>query len=179
MKTLILQCSPFHTASTLLINAIYGLIPELSNKRIYGEWNGNVNQNVGNNFDDIIVIKSHNIEIDDLIIRYGNDYNLYFVCSQRKEHKYMIDDKYTNYKNIIIFDYEELNETSNNTVPYIVTNIYNKIRKVIPITFDLESGIHRIHSMNNRYKEIKDKPFSFIDNFYMIHGSHRNRTNVK
>jgi hypothetical protein len=174
MKTLILQCSPFHTASTFLINVIYGLIPTLLYKRIYGEWDGNVNENVGNHFDDIIVVKSHNLEIDELIARYGNKYNLYFVCSQRKEYKYVLDEKYTKYKNVIIFDYEELNETPKNTVSHIVTNIYNKICKVIPITFQLNTGIQRVQSMNKRYEEIKNQPFSFIDNFYMIHGSHRN-----
>ena len=41
MKTLIIQTSPYHTASTFLVNAIYGLIPELSNKKIIGIWNNN------------------------------------------------------------------------------------------------------------------------------------------
>ena len=34
MKLLIIQTSPFHTASTFLVNAIYGLIPELIDKKI-------------------------------------------------------------------------------------------------------------------------------------------------
>jgi len=38
MKLLIIQTSPKHTASTLLVNAIYGLIPELYNKKIIGIW---------------------------------------------------------------------------------------------------------------------------------------------
>ena len=38
IKTLIIQTSPHHTASTLLVNAMYGLIPELSNKKIIGTW---------------------------------------------------------------------------------------------------------------------------------------------
>jgi hypothetical protein len=34
MKILIIQTSPFHTASTFLVNAVYGIIPELLEKRI-------------------------------------------------------------------------------------------------------------------------------------------------
>ncbi len=41
MKILIIQTSPFHTASTFLVNAIYGIIPELLGKRIIGEWTNN------------------------------------------------------------------------------------------------------------------------------------------
>lgn len=33
MKTLIIQTSPQHTASTFLVNAIYGMIPELFDKK--------------------------------------------------------------------------------------------------------------------------------------------------
>ncbi len=29
--------------------------------------------------------------------------------------------------------------------------------------------------MNKRIEEIKEKPFSYVDNFYKVHGSHRNR----
>ena len=32
----------------------------------------------------------------------------------------------------------------------------------------------RIINMNKLYEEIKDKPFSYEDKFYGIHGSHRN-----
>lgn len=36
MTILIIQTSPTHTASTLLVNALYGLIPELNDKKIMG-----------------------------------------------------------------------------------------------------------------------------------------------
>jgi hypothetical protein len=38
MKLLIIQTSPKHTSITLLVNDIYGLIPELYNKKIIGIW---------------------------------------------------------------------------------------------------------------------------------------------
>ena len=35
--------------------------------------------------------------------------------------------------------------------------------------------IKRIELMNKRYDEIKDNNFSYIDDFFEIHGNHRNR----
>lgn len=35
--------------------------------------------------------------------------------------------------------------------------------------------ITRINNMNKLYEEIKIKPFSYCDEFYGIHGHHRNR----
>ena len=32
--------------------------------------------------------------------------------------------------------------------------------------------------MNNRYNEIKDLNFLYIDDFFEIHGSHRNRDKI-
>ena len=70
MKTLIIQTSPKHTASTFLINAIYGLIPELGDKKIITI----KTQNLEEYFDQLIVIKCHK-EIDELIEKYKNDYD--------------------------------------------------------------------------------------------------------
>jgi len=171
MKTLIIQTSPQHTASTFLINALYGLIPKISNKKIIVEWT----QNFSTYFEDIIVIKCHDTDIDNLILKYKNNYKLYFISSERSEKKMFIDNKYKSYKNIIIFDYKELNRTNENTIPKIIRNIYNKIQPILNIELNIKSGINRIKLMNARYKEIKHLPFSYIDNFFEIHGSHRNR----
>jgi hypothetical protein len=43
------------------------------------------------------------------------------------------------------------------------------------IVLDKSTCIQRINAMNVRYEEIKHKPFTYIDDFYEIHGSHRNR----
>ena len=187
MKTLIIQTSPCHTASTFLINALYGLIPELNNTKIIGFWNENHEDDETYNFEkyfnDIIVIKCHNINIDNLISKYSN-YKLYFVCSERKdtENTEVIDTKYKLYNNVVVFDFNELNETDDNTIPKIIQNIYNKIQGLnintdtnTNIDLNIESGINRITLMNKRYQEIKHLPFSYIDDFYEIHGSHRNR----
>jgi hypothetical protein len=228
MKLLIIQTSPQHTASTFLINAIYGLIPELFNKKIIGIWD----ENFETYFENIIAVKNHDINIDGLINKYNTfrpteapshspscepsvpplacpsitpttsspteepshspscepsvpplaspsnntAYKVVFICSERKDKGYLIDAKYKTYDNVAIFDFNELNETTTNTLIEIVDNIYNKVTKILPdVELDTKKCIERIQLMNNRYEEIKDLPFSYIDGFFEIHGSHRNR----
>jgi hypothetical protein len=172
MKTLIIQTSPTHSGSTFLVNALYGLIPELTSKRIIGTWTNNFESYFTN---DILLIKTHELNIDDLILKYGEKYKLYFICSERKEYNYLIENKYKSYKNVIIFDYYELNETETNSIQNIIENIYKKIQPILNISLNIESGVKRITQMNRRYNEIQKFPFSYIDKFFEIHGSHRNR----
>jgi hypothetical protein len=172
MKTFIIQTSPKHTASTLLVNAIYGLIPELFDKKIIGIWDNNFE----NYFENIIAVKNHDTDIDELIQKYDKDYNLVFICSERQEKNYLIDEKYKLYNNVVIFDFNELNETGDNTLIQIVDNIYNKIKKLLPnVVMNTTKCLERIILMNIRCDEIKNKPFSYIDDFFELHGSHRNR----
>jgi hypothetical protein len=123
MKLLIIQTSPYHTASTFLVNAIYGLIPELFNKKIIGLWDNHFEKY----FKDIIVIKSHDLLIDKVINKYNKQYKLVFICSERQKMNYLIDKKYKSYDNVVVFDFDELNETSDNKLIQIVDNIYNKV----------------------------------------------------
>ena len=177
MKLLIIQTSPPHTASTLLVNAIYGLIPELFDKKIiYGIGD----YDFESYFKNIIVIKSHNTNIDELINKYNKKYKIVFICSERQKLNYLIDNKYKTYNNVAIFDFDEINETNDYSLNQIVDNIYTKIRKVLPnIELNKTKCIERINLMNIRYEEIKSNPFSYVDNFFEIHGSHRNRLQIK
>ena len=61
---MIIQTSPQHTGSTLLVNALYGLIPQLADKRILGCWTKKLDPL------DITVLKYHNINIDELSKKY-------------------------------------------------------------------------------------------------------------
>ena len=173
MRTLIIQTSPFHTGSTFLINALYGLIPELNNKRIIAIWDNEWEKE----FEDIMVIKCHITNINELMTKYNDKYNLYFICSERIEKQKLINEKYKSYKNVIVFPFSELNETNTNDIPTIITNIYNKMNKMLNIELNISSGINRIIEMNKRYEKIKLLPFSYTDEFYELHGSHRNRLN--
>lgn len=181
-KILIIQTSPPHTASTLLVNALYGLIDELKDKNIF--FNGDaeeLDEIIEKDFSDknIIVIKTHNTNIDKLINIHKNKYDIYFICSQRIKHNVYIEKKYNTYKNVVIFNFIELNETSENTIPKIIDTIYARVYNLLSkydfIKLNKESGIKRINNMNKVYNEIKNKPFSYVDPFFEIHGSHRNR----
>jgi hypothetical protein len=166
MKTLIIQTSPPHTASTVLINALHGLIPGFYDKPIfYDEFNAD---------ESLILIKRH-LDIDELIEKYSLEYKLYFIASERKNRDIFIYDRYKTYPNVIVFDFDELNETNSNPLPTIVHTIYNKIHKLLPFELDKIKCLERLKTMNIRYDKIKNEPFSYIDEFYGLHGSHRNR----
>ena len=175
MKTLIIQTSPGHTASTFLVNATYGIIPELFNKKIiFNDCDcKHINESV---FDNIIAFKSHDLNIDELINRYQNKYKLFFICSERRERNYMMNDKYKSYNNVVMFDFVELNETVDNPLSQIVDNIYNKLKNVlVDIELDKSKCMERLIRMNKKYEEIKHNNFDYIDDFFELHGSHRNR----
>jgi hypothetical protein len=182
-KILIFQVSHARTGSTFLVNALHGLIENLK------DVNRNVNEKkkdkMYNDNNNIALIKSHNIKIDDFIKKYQNNYNLLFVCTERKEKNLYIDEKYKSYKNVLVFDFVELNETDEYTIPMIIDTIYDKWQPFllengcVDIKLNKETAIERIINMNKFYEEIKDKPFTFFDAFFGIHGSHRNRDNSK
>lgn len=175
MKTLIIQYSPYRTGSTVLANALYGLIPSLSNKNILFSYYLILDKLL-NLDDDIFVIKSHTkVTIDEYIAKYNDNYKLFFICSERAELNLLIDEKYKLYDNVIVFSFDELNESSTNTVPMIIENIYHKINNKLNIELNIENGINRIIEMNKLYEEIKHKEFAYFDKFYHLHGSHRNR----
>ena len=170
-KILIVQTSPEHTGSTFLVNALYGLFEDTKDKKIVFE--------VEPNFENIFIIKSHTANIDELIAKYQSEYDVYFVCSQRILKNLYIEKKYVSYKNVVVFQYIELNETETNTLDEIVNNICDKVRNLLSnnnIILNPQTAIERIMNMNKRYEEIKDKPFDYFDPFFEIHGSHRNRS---
>jgi hypothetical protein len=169
---LIIQTSPYRTGSTLLVNALYGMIPSICDKEITmlndKYWRNKFNGTKA------MVVKHHNLHIDKLIKQYKK-HTLFFVCSERKDINRLIDEKYKNMDNIIVFSYEELNETEDNPLTTIIDTIYNKFKNMLDIELDKDSSLKRIQKMNERYLEIKDEPFTYVDTFYHIHGSHRNR----
>jgi hypothetical protein len=168
----IVQSSSPHTGSTLLLNLIHGVLrPE---EEIHYPTEKYVNN--------YLITKTHNTNIDHWINKYP-EYELYFIVSHRKNHK-KIDNKYHKYKNVLIIDYDNINETPDNTLIDISKFISTKLKEflpecVYPTISDEEIHndiINRITSMNKLYNEIlKNKNFSYWDKFYGIHGSHRNR----
>jgi len=191
-KTLIIQTSPLHTASTVLVNGLYGMFPETSNMNVtyYEDCADELYSDEETledflrlktpyPFGDVLIIKSHHTRLDYYLGKYGDSYDIYFVSSERKEKEspeYMMPQKYRDYSNLILFDYEEINETSSYSVENIVDGMVHKLSQTIPyLNFNTQGAVERIKNMNARYEEIKDMPFDYKDDLYAIHGSHRNR----
>lgn len=191
-KTLIIQTSPLHTASTVLANGLYGMFSETANMNVtyYEDCSDEhyvdeetleelVRLKTPHLFGDVLIIKSHHTRLNYYMGKYGDSYDVYFVSSERKEKKsadYMMPDKYRDYSNVVIFDYEEINETASQSVEMIVEDMENKLSNLIPyLNFDKQGAVERIKRMNARYEEIKEMPFDYKDELYAIHGSHRNR----
>lgn len=183
-KILIIQYSPPHSASTVLTNILYGLIDELHDKPVnyFNQIDIKNKNKVFNLFNDenINIIKMHtsnSVSIDTIIKLYEKDLSLYFFCSERKDENLLIDSKYKNkdkYKNIFIFSYEELNEKENK-IESVISLIYDTIQNNINIKISKETALERINKMDKCYEMIKHKPFTYVDTFYHIHGSHKNR----
>ena len=80
-------------------------------------------------------------------------------------------------RNVLLFDYNEILETDSYTTDQIIENTYNKLLAFLPesVLLDKETCITRIENMNETYKEIENKDFSHVDDFFQLHGKHRNR----
>jgi hypothetical protein len=185
-KIMIVQSSPMGTGSTILVNILNGFI--CSEKPIYydyGFFDLLEKQQISlNNFkvferdflgNDVNIIKTHNLNIEFITNTFAKKYDVYFVCSERD--KFKIDAKYYQFKNVIVFNYDDLLETNENTVENIINFVNSKLYNFLPKTIELndKNAITRVKNMNSLYEFIKEKPFTFVDKFYQLHGSHRNR----
>jgi len=171
----VIQTSPPRTGSTLLLNLIHGFLSP--NEKIH--WDEHVSE-----IDDYFISKTHVTDIDIILNKY-KQYKLYFVVSERNDSKVkgLIVDKYRKYYNVLIINYNEINVTNELSFDNVIDNIFDKFiqffpleivpkKKDILIKADMKK---RIVNMNKIVEEIKNKPFSYWDRFYGIHGSHRNR----
>jgi hypothetical protein len=177
-KILIIQSSPPHTGSTVLVNILHGLLCA-DKPVIYSDFNKDmdvITKRINNN--KLSIIKSHNCNIDGLINKFKR-YNLFFICSERDN--LIIDKKYKTYKNVLSIDYKELLESDTNSIKDIADGIYNKLLSILPAEIILnnenpiDDAVKRIQNMNDTYELIKNRPFSYVHPFYHIHGHHKNR----
>jgi len=169
----IIQTSRTKTGSTVLVNMLYGFIIKNEPIRFFISVDSIPRYLLNNKTN---IFKFHKLDIDEFIQKHSDKYNLYFVCSERGDK--VIDEKYNHYKNVLIFNYDELLETETYSVEDIVTNAYNKLIGFLPgdIELNKQDAVERIQKMNLLYEEIKNKPFTYADDFYQLHGSHRTTT---
>lgn len=166
-KIRIIQTSPQHTGSTLLTNILFGLItPNMRVPKL---------KDINFLLETEILFKSHRLNINYFKKEYP-DYKFFFVCSERDELK--INSKYYDYENVLVINYEDLIRGS---VEEIVYRVAEKFENFFPYKINLKrrKAVERVKKMEERYQEIKDLPFTFIDDFYQIHGSHKNREKIE
>jgi len=179
-KILIFQTSPNHTASTVLVNLLYGLINPLRDKKIRADWDDETEWQALLNTTNILVLKSHHTNIDELIAKYQHlNCRLFFIASERYAKGIFFEDqKYKRYRNCLFFDFHELNETASWTLENIVDKVLQKLRNhplLQSLVLSKEDAMARLTKMNQRYNLLQHFPYEFIDEFYELHGSHRDR----
>lgn len=170
-KYRLIQCSGHGTASTLLANVLTGFFFE--KEQIHWLSISKPYDSTLTNF----ITKTHKLDIDMWLTNQPQTPELFFIMSERKS---KVPDKDRNRKQVLVYSYDELLETDNNSVEQIVTNIYNKLIHFLPNELmsmaNVNRGIQRLKDMNAFYETIQEKPFKFFDKYYHLHGSHRNRT---
>jgi hypothetical protein len=189
-KIVLIQLSPPHTGSTVLVNILYGLLFYDKKVKYDNEFfdlleNDKISKENKITFDnqylseDINIIKTHCLNID-IINKYFNkkgNYNVYYICSERDDKK--IDAKYYDNKNVLIINYDDLLEAEDLTIEMIVKNVksklINNIKQLTNINMDETDAVNRIKNMNSLYEYIKTRPFTYCSPFFHLHGSHRNR----
>jgi hypothetical protein len=174
MKTLIIQSSFPRTASTVLVNAVYGMIPTLFSKPVlFADFRSPLRLPVDQ---DILVLKTHETNLEQIMERFADKYKVYFVCSERRKQQKLFNTTHKNYSNAVFFDFDELNETPENSVHRIVATVYDKLQSLlVGIRLDESLAYRRLEAMNRIYAQIKHMPFDYTDPYFNIHGSHRSR----
>jgi|TARA_Y100000389_G_scaffold202694_1_gene248796 hypothetical protein len=167
----IIQTGHMRTGTTLLVNLLYGFIsPE---EKIRCLWE--ISHDIRPFHDNCNIYKSHCLNIEGFMQQHKEKYNVFFVCTERDDKK--INEKYKKMQNVLVFDYKEILETDSYSTHQIIENIYSKLREHLPETvlLDKETCKTRIQKMNETYKEIENKDFSHVNEFFQLHGKHRNR----
>ena len=109
---------------------------------------------------------------------FGTKYQFYFISTERDR---KIENK--SGSQILVIPYEKILETAQYSLRNIVDYFYKQCESFLPRELfaksedEMKSTMYkRVDDMNKLYEEIKHEPFlSPHNNFYGIHGSHRNR----
>lgn len=161
----VIQTSKPRTGSTVLTNLVHGFLSPT--KPVAPT----------NNIIDNMITKQHDLDFQKLLS--NKDYNIYLVVSLRNEKQ----NDYLKNSKILYINYNEILMTESNTVEKICNDMYIKFNNFFPDKIKLNLSreeiisnmINRFENMNKKVEELKNKPFSYWDSFYGVHGSHRNR----
>tara|TARA_B110000879_G_C11175577_1_gene515812 strand:+ start:2274 stop:2813 length:540 start_codon:yes stop_codon:yes gene_type:complete len=170
----IIQSSPKHTGSTLLLNLIHGFLsPDEA-----------IHWDTERLIDKYLITKTHNLHIEEWENKY-QQYKLFFIMSERNDSKVkkLINEKYKQKSNVLIINYDKLLETDKRSINDIIDYVFDIFINFIPKELHPQKDNHlikedmkkRINKLNETVERMKDKSFELWDRFTGIHGSHRNR----
>jgi hypothetical protein len=172
-KNIIIQCSTKNSASVVLINILHGLLSDLEPVKFIDRYSiKQIKELIDNT--DIPILKTHICNLNSWINHF-KEYNLIFICSDNNSNKIT-----TNCKNTVIIDNTKLITSESNTPETIIDYVINEIKSLLPANYILnkESCIKRLNNMFLLYNDIKNKPFSYVDTFFHIHGSHNSTEKI-
>ena len=118
----IIQLSNPGSGSTVLSNLLMAFFQPYESLVFMGFHH--YNQDIVNNN---IIIKTHDVMIDEWIKIFSDKYDLYFIISDRDDYDWNEHKK--NKKNLFI-NYQEILESKVNPLPKISLNIYNKVNNL-------------------------------------------------
>ena len=158
-NTTIIQSSSPHTGSTLLSNVLYGFFCP---KRPI-----NYKRTINRRCQLSKVVKTHSNKGFWKDIR-----NVIIVTSVRDGHpeSFGKDDR-----NIVVVPYEVLLGTEVEIATRVYDILSKRVKGLPNRKRSINRGARRLKAMNIRYLEIQYRTFSFVDPFFHLHGSHRNR----
>ena len=141
----IIQTSPNKTGSLFLFNLLYGFMMQKNNN--FTKYNcSKISKDIIKNN---LIINSNDINIDSWINLF-KEYDLYFICSERDNN--IINKKFKKYPNVLCINYNEFLETNSLKLNIIIDNLFNKIRKFLPIQIKMNknNGLSRINLKTNK-----------------------------
>ena len=154
-----------NTKSNFLINIIHGLI--YNDEPIYIDIEKMIHHK--------LIVKTHDTNIDKLILQYGENYDLYFIgCENMRPYL----KKYYSMENVNIFKTSDLTISEDNDLPKIIEHVYNSLYTFLPnklFNVDkanlMNKAMNRILTMTVEYNKIQNKSSSELNTFYNIRGS--------
>ena len=170
----VILASPPHTGSTPLLNLVHGFLMPDEPRHWCTE----------RLIDKFMITKTHKLDIDEWMEKYPH-YDMYFVMTERSDEKMnrLICDKDKKRYNALVINYNDILVTEKNPLDNIIENMYSLFmnffpKEIIPNNNKYQikrDMLIRFNAMNSCVEKLKDEPFHVHEDFYGVHGGHRNR----
>lgn len=180
-----LVLTPPRTGSTLLVNIVHGFFAPDKPVSIVPLDKPISIVPLENLYSKSLILKSHNLK---LLSEECLPSDVFIIIAERPEINKVFPEKFNKSKlskNVLPLDYKtdllyksDYGDGNSKDLIDVIKNIAKKIESKFDILISgdqINGALERILKMNKRYEEIKSLPFSKYDEFYHLHGSHRQR----